>query len=192
MGHPDELDLELSDLHLLAWLHHSEVGLLVQVVFLELFLHEAQGERGPVDGRVQIPEHIGERTDMVFVAVGEQDGAHLLLALHEVADIRDHHVDAEHVRFRKHEAAVHDDDVIAVLEGRHVQADLAETAQCHELEAGASCTGYFQWVSLLVLPKCGCKRRPVQRPCCSARICAIRASHFRIQDCPGALIPAIA
>ena len=66
---------------------------------------------------------------MVLVAVREEDRAKALLALKYVAYLRDHEIDPQHLLFGEHEAGVHGDDRVAVLEQHHVLADLAETAQ---------------------------------------------------------------
>src|SRR5438132_9025784 len=66
---------------------------------------------------------------MVLVAVGDEDRPKVLATLDDVADVRDHKVDAEHILGRKHESAIDGDDVVAVLEQHHVLADFAEPAE---------------------------------------------------------------
>ncbi len=62
---------------------------------------------------------------MVFVPVGEDDGAHPVGAVLEVAEVRQHEVDAEVLVAREGKAGVDDDDVLAELEDGHVLSDLA-------------------------------------------------------------------
>ena len=66
---------------------------------------------------------------MVFVAVGEDDGADLVAVLGEVADVGDDDVDAEQLFFREHQAGVDDDDVILPAEGHAVHAELAKAPE---------------------------------------------------------------
>src|SRR5581483_634403 len=63
------------------------------------------------------------------VPVRDEDRAQVLPVVDDVAHVRDHQVDPEHVLGREHEPAVDGDDVVAVLEEHHVLADLAETAE---------------------------------------------------------------
>ena len=65
---------------------------------------------------------------MVLVAVCDDDAPELFVIAPDVCEIRDHAVDARHVLFRKAHAAVNDYDVVVVLKGSHVLADLADTA----------------------------------------------------------------
>ena len=72
---------------------------------------------------------------MVFVPVREHDGAHPVGAVLEVAEVRQHEVDAEMLVAREGEACVDDDDVLVQLEDGHVLADLAEPAEWNDAES---------------------------------------------------------
>ena len=93
--------------------------------FFELDLDQALGQRRAVDGHVKLRQDVRQRADVVFVAVGDDDAADLVLALLQVGDVRDDQVDPQHVLFGEHQAAVDDDDVVGVLDDHHVLADLA-------------------------------------------------------------------
>src|SRR6185369_13231268 len=54
----------------------------------------------------------------------------------QVGDVGDDQVNAEHMRLGEHQAAIDDDDIIAVLENGHVQADLPQPAEGDDLQAG--------------------------------------------------------
>ena len=56
------------------------------------------------------------------------------VVLHQIADVGDDAVDAVHIVPGKGHAAVHDDDLAAVLIGGHVLADLIETAQRNDFQ----------------------------------------------------------
>jgi len=62
------------------------------------------------------------------VAMGEDNGADVLLVLDEPGDVGDDDIDAEELGLREHEASVDDDDVIFVANGEAVHAELAEAA----------------------------------------------------------------
>src|SRR5581483_12087068 len=79
--------------------------------------------------RAQLAQHPRQRAKVVFVTVRDHDRLDVLGALAEVAEIRQHQVYAEHVRCRKTQPGVDDDDPVAVLDDGHVLADLTETAE---------------------------------------------------------------
>ena len=66
---------------------------------------------------------------MILVPVGEYISAHAILVGHQVAGVRDHQVDAQHIILGKHGAAVHHDDVFVVLKHRDVLAEFINAAQ---------------------------------------------------------------
>ena len=125
----DELHVELAHPDHLAGLHGDELGLLEQAVLLQLQLDEPRGEAGTVHGHVHLLEDVGNGPDVVLVAVGDEQAPDTPLVLHEVRDVGDHQVDAVHVPVREAHAAVHHDDLAAVLIDGHVLADLVEAAK---------------------------------------------------------------
>ena len=71
---------------------------------------------------------------MILVAMGDDDPQHLLAIRLQVRDVRDDVVDPRQLLIREHQAAVDHDDVVAVLDGIHVLADLPQAAQGDELQ----------------------------------------------------------
>ena len=136
VGDPDEFDFERAGSNLFPRFHHPQVHHLVEVVFLELFPDEAERQGGAVDGWGNVLQNEGERADMVLVAMGQKYPAHPVDLVAQIGNIGDDQIDAEHVRLGKHQAAVDDDDVLAILEDGHVQADLPEPAEGDEPETG--------------------------------------------------------
>ena len=65
----------------------------------------------------------------VFVAVGNQDAPNHVAAFHQVGNVGDNHVHSQHIFAGKLDPAVHNDNVVAVLQGHHVLANFAEAAQ---------------------------------------------------------------
>ena len=71
----------------------------------------------------------GTRADVVEVAVGDDDGAHFVLALLDVFRVRQDVVDAGGVLVLELEADVDDDDVVAAFDHGAVLADLLDAAE---------------------------------------------------------------
>ena len=57
--------------------------LFLEFVFLHAAFHQRQGERRAVDRDIDIAEEIRDRADVVLMAVGEDQGAHVLLVFLE-------------------------------------------------------------------------------------------------------------
>jgi hypothetical protein len=66
---------------------------------------------------------------VVLVPVREDERRQPLGALAHVREVRQHEVDAVHLRGGEAHARVHDHERVALLDHRHVLADLAEAAE---------------------------------------------------------------
>ena len=130
----DELHGELACPDHIPGLAGLDVGLAEQPVLLQLQLHQPGGHTGGVDGGVDVPEHIGQRADVVLVAVGQENAPDLVLVLDQIGDVRDDHVDTVHVVIGKAHAHVYHNDVLAVLVDGEVFADLIEAAQGYNFQ----------------------------------------------------------
>ena len=127
--HLDELHLEAAHLHLVAGLHAVELRL--DAALGELALQKSQRESGAVDGHFELVGVVRQRADVILMTVSEDDAAQLLQVVADVGDVGDDGVDAGAVLAGELHAAVHDDDVVAELEGGHILADLTDAAQKH-------------------------------------------------------------
>jgi hypothetical protein len=114
--------------------HLNEFGVVEQAVLVELAFDVGEREFGAVDGHVELGEYPGKATDVVFVAVGEDDCADLVTVLEEVAYVGHDDVDAEELFFREHEAGIDDDDVIVEAKGEAIHAEFAESPQRYYLQ----------------------------------------------------------
>ena len=132
--HMDEFQLEHPHLEHVPGVVGDDFDLLRQAVLLQLEAHKARRQTGGVDGAVQLAHHVGHAADVVLVAMGQDDALHPLLVFDEVGDVRDDHVDAVHVLVREAHAAVHHEDVLAVLIDVQVFADLVETAKRQDFQ----------------------------------------------------------
>ena len=69
---------------------------------------------------------------MIFMAVGKQVAADMVPLSHQVSDIGNHKVHAQHIFFWKNAAAVHHDNIVFVFENIHVFADLVHSAEGYD------------------------------------------------------------
>ena len=127
--HMDKLHRELACLDHISCLTGNHLGLRYQTVLLQLQLDQPGTHPGGIDGRIDRTQHIGDGPNVVFVPVGDKDAPDLALVLDEIAYVRDDHIDAIHIIIREPHAAVHNNDVVAVLVDCQVLADLIQTAQ---------------------------------------------------------------
>jgi hypothetical protein len=125
----DGHDAEGAEGEAAAGEHLDELGVVEQAVLVELAFDVGEGELGAVDRDVELGEDPGQAADVVFVAVGEDDGADFLAVLSEIADVGDDDVDAEELFFGEHQAGIDDDNVVFIAEGQAVHAELAESAE---------------------------------------------------------------
>ena len=120
---------ERPDLELVAGLEREQ-RVVVELVLLDLVAEQAAGERRGVDrARPGTRQDVRQAADVVLVGVGDEERLDVGLALLQVGDVGDDEVDPEHLLVGEHQAAVDDDDVVAVLEHVHVLADLADPAE---------------------------------------------------------------
>ena len=107
-----------------------EHRIVVELVLLDLDPEQPAGERRGVHRDAgELGQDVRQATDVVLMGMGDQERPDVRPALLEVGDVGDDEVDPEHLLVGEHEAAVDDDDVVAVLEHVHVLADLAHAAQ---------------------------------------------------------------
>ena len=130
----DELHLEAPGADRLARLDGNDLRLIEQTALLQLKLHKSRGQACRIDGRVDAVHHIRQSADVVLVAVREEYAPDAALVLHKIAHIGNDNIHAVHIVVREAHAAVHDNDIPAVLVRREVLADLVETAKGNDLQ----------------------------------------------------------
>jgi len=111
-----------------AGLDGVQAGLGLRVAIELGFQQGARQGRG-VDRRPDLVQHVVDGAGVVLVSVGDDDGAHLVLLVAQVAEIRDDVVDPEHVVLGEHDPGVDDDDGVPRFEGHHVLADLSQSSE---------------------------------------------------------------
>jgi hypothetical protein len=83
-------------------------------------------------------ERVGERADVVFVAVGQEDAADTAGALGEVLEIGYDRIDTRHLGGGEEHAGVEEHEVLLPLEHERVEAELTEAAERDERTAVVS------------------------------------------------------
>jgi hypothetical protein len=122
-------DREWTDLDLVARIERSQL-VVVEAVLLDLVAQQSPGQGRGIDRDTgELGQDVGQAANVVFMGVGDEEGAHVGAPLLEVGDVGDDQVDPEHLLVGEHQAAVDHDDVIAVFEDVHVLADLAHPAK---------------------------------------------------------------
>lgn len=130
----DELAVEGTDAFAVP-LRHLE-GVRTDAVFLELGLDQGQGQLGADQRDVRLlPQEEGDAADVVLVAVGEDDALDVVEAVPDGREVRQDQVDSGLLLLGEEHSAVDDQQTAAVLEDRHVAADLAEAAEGRDPQA---------------------------------------------------------
>ena len=134
VGYVDGMDGEGSGFEALVGAHFAQVGVVEQAVLVEFVFDIGERELGAPDGDFEFGENPGERADVVFVAVGEDDSANALAVFDEIGNVGDDDVDAEEFGFGEHESGVDDDDVVTPADGHAVHTELAEAPEGDDLQ----------------------------------------------------------
>ena len=133
MCHVDQLEIERTELQLLARVDRLEHG-VAEPVLVELRAGHRDRQPAAVDGRVrpvlaELTQHPRKCPEMILVSVGDDDRLDVLGPLAQVGEVGEDQVDAEHLGGREPQPGVDDDDPLLVLDDRHVFADLTQAAE---------------------------------------------------------------
>ena len=60
---------------------------------------------------------------MVFVTMSDDDSPYFVPVFNLVTHVRDDEVDAEHIVIREGQTGIDDDNIVSVLDNRHILAD---------------------------------------------------------------------
>ena len=72
---------------------------------------------------------MAESASVVFMPVGDQDGAHPVRVFQQIGNVWDDEVYSQQVLSGKLDSAVNDDNVVTALQGHHIFTDFPQTAQ---------------------------------------------------------------
>ena len=136
MGDADRDDDEAARPDLVARRVGPQVRALESAELAQAMPGYRERQRRAIHRHVELPQEVGERADMVLVAVGQHHGPEALPVLAEVGEVRDDIVHPRHLVVGEEEPAIDRDDVVARLDQHHVEADLAETPQRDQADDG--------------------------------------------------------
>src|SRR5882762_1476423 len=125
---------EWSNLEAFSGLDFAQIGVVEELVFVELILDVGQRELGRPDRNIQFAENPRQSADVIFVAVRKDDAAHILAIFEQVRNVGDDDVDAQQLGFGEHQTGVNHDDVIAEADGHAVHTELAHPAQRNNMQ----------------------------------------------------------
>src|ERR1039458_1341558 len=125
----DKLDLEWTYRQYLLRLDRIQLGFFFKLVFFQPPLYQSQREGCSVHWHADLGQEIGHRSDVVLMAVGQDQSFDLRLVLLQEGEIGHDQVHAQQFVFREHHPGVDHDDFVAETDGGHVHAELAQSAQ---------------------------------------------------------------
>ncbi len=97
-------------------------------MLFELAFDVGERELGGVDRHLQFTQNPWQATDMILVAVGQDDGADMLAVFDQVGDIGDDNIHPQQFGLGKHETGIDDDDVVCPAKRQAVHTEFAQTA----------------------------------------------------------------
>jgi len=134
----DGVDTERADLDANAGFQFIQFSIVEQAMLIELVFDIGQREFRTPYWYIQFGEDPWDAADVIFMPVGEDDGANFVPVLGEVADVGDDDVHAQQFGLGKHEAGVDDNDIVAPADGHAVHTELAQAAQGDDVK-------FFAW-----------------------------------------------
>ena len=128
MVHRNEFHLEGSNLLYVAFNNH--VGVSTDPMFLELGFNERNCQLGADDGDIGAQfQEVGNRADMILVAVGKNDGLNVLDSVLEVIDVREDEVNARLAFFGEEDPAINYYQLASIFEDVAVSPNFAKSSE---------------------------------------------------------------
>ena len=125
---------ERSRLEALSWVDFTQIGIFEQSVLFEFVFQQGERELRSPHRHIEFGKNPRQSADVVFVTVGEDDGAHPLPVFDQIGNVRNNDVHAQQFRLGEHQAGVNHDDVIAPAHGHAVHSELAQAAEGHDVQ----------------------------------------------------------
>src|ERR1700677_5156225 len=134
MCHVNRMNREWSRLEPLSSANLAQIGVLEQSVLFQFVFQQSKSEFSAPHRYIEFRKDPRQCTNVVFMAVGENDGAHPLPVFDEIRNVRNHNVHAQKLGLGEHQARVDDDDVIAPAHGHAVHSELAQAAEGYDVQ----------------------------------------------------------
>src|ERR1700681_5107672 len=125
---------EGSNLEAFSGTDFAQVGVVEKLVFVELIFYVSQRELGRPNRNIQFAENPRQSADVIFVAVRQDDAAHMFAIFEQIRNVGHDDVDAQQLGFGEHKSRVNHDDVIAEADGHAVHTELAHPAQRNNMQ----------------------------------------------------------
>ena len=129
VSYANAFDLEGSNRPRCSSGNFPNVSAFLESVLLELVFQQPEGEPGPEDRHLKVPQDIRQSAYVILVGMGQNDRFEPVFTLDEVGYVGYDEVDSKQIRSGEHYAAVDRDRRVSVLEQHHVEAEFAESAE---------------------------------------------------------------
>ena len=134
MVYMDEFHAEAACLYHITGLMGDELYGIGKLVLLQLQLNQAVGHGSTVNGAIDLLHAIGDGTDMVLVAVGNEHTAQLFLVGNQIGKVGDYQIHTIHIFFGEAYAAVDDNHILSVLQYGNILTDFVQSAQGNDFQ----------------------------------------------------------
>ena len=128
-----KLHPEAAQVNGLAVLYHLSLDGAQHVVLLQLVLNQPDGQLCAVHRRRHVLQHVGKGADVILMSVGDHKALDLVNVVLQIGDVWNDQVNAQHVVAGEGQSAVHHNNTVLVLKGRHIHSDLLQASERYNL-----------------------------------------------------------
>ncbi len=139
-----------AELHLVTRLNDLHRDAL-NAVLLQFQVNQRQRQLRAVQRCRHLTKDVRCRADMILMTVGEEITSQVPLLLHQIRNIRDDQINAEHVLLGKDTAAVNHNNIILIFKDRHILADLIDTAKADDPQTACRLCCFRLWAHSITL-----------------------------------------
>ena len=134
MRYLDGMNRERPNLDALCGPNFPQISLVEQAVLIQFVLHVSERELRAPYRDIQFRQNPGQGANVVLVPMCQHNPAHALAVFNEIRNIGNNNIDTQQFGLGKHQAGIDNDNVIAPAQGHAVHAELAQSAQGHNLQ----------------------------------------------------------
>src|SRR6266496_18940 len=134
MRRANELDRENADSDHVSRLDAMQQHVSQKVMLIKFAFRQTQREMRCVNRNVELFQDVRQRAQMIFMAVGEDNGRDLVPILFKYIKIRNGDIDAVDTLFGKAHAGIDDDHLVAKAQQRAIHPKLADAAERDNFE----------------------------------------------------------
>ncbi len=124
----NKFNSELSQIDGLPELHYLAFRPGRQIMLRQFVLNNAHRQPRCIDRNIQFLQYIRQRTDMIFVSMGDNKSFYFIRMFLQISNIRDHEIYSQHLIFRKRQPAIHHNNAFFILKGSNIKPNLLQTA----------------------------------------------------------------